>query len=65
LDLIENADTFVGVSRYFCVLLKGKMWMHEHHNLKDAPDLVTFSKKMLSGGIYHKVILKPMIFLSI
>ena len=31
------------------------MWMHEHFNLPEAPDLVTFSKKMLSGGIYHKV----------
>ena len=33
----------------------GKMWMHEHFNLRDGIDVVTFSKKMLSGGIYHKV----------
>jgi len=37
----------------------GKMWCHEHFNLPDAPDLVTFSKKMLSGGIYHKDDLRP------
>ena len=35
--------------------LLGKMWMHEHFNLRDGIDVVTFSKKMLSGGIYHKV----------
>jgi len=37
----------------------GKMWMHEHFDLPEAPDLVTFSKKMLSGGIYHKEDLRP------
>ena len=29
----------------------GKMWAHEHFNLREAPDIVTFSKKMLTGGI--------------
>ena len=33
----------------------GKMWMHEHFYLRDGIDVVTFSKKMLAGGIYHKV----------
>lgn len=37
----------------------GKMWCHEHFDLKHGPDLVTFSKKMLSGGIYHKSSLRP------
>jgi len=37
----------------------GKMWMHEHFNLRDGIDVVTFSKKMLSGGIYHKAELAP------
>jgi hypothetical protein len=37
------------------MIFLGKMWMHEHFNLKEAPDLVTYSKKMLAGGIYHKV----------
>lgn len=36
----------------------GKFWAHEHFNLKDSPDVVTFSKKMLSGGFYFKNELK-------
>lgn len=31
----------------------GKMWCHEHFNLESPPDIVTFSKKMLTGGFYH------------
>ncbi|GBP30678.1 4-aminobutyrate aminotransferase, mitochondrial [Eumeta japonica] len=30
----------------------GKMWCHEHFNLPSPPDVVTFSKKMLTGGYY-------------
>lgn len=30
------------------------MWAHEHFNLREAPDIVPFSKKMLSGGFYFK-----------
>jgi len=37
----------------------GKMWCHEHFDLQHGPDAVTFSKKMLSGGIYHKSSLRP------
>ena len=37
----------------------GKMWAHEHFDLPEAPDMVTFSKKMLTGGIYHKKNLRP------
>ena len=32
----------------------GKFWAHEHFNLPDSPDIVTFSKKMLTGGFYNK-----------
>ncbi|CAG0919111.1 unnamed protein product, partial [Notodromas monacha] len=32
----------------------GKMWCHEHYNLDGPPDIVTFSKKMLTGGFYLK-----------
>lgn len=35
----------------------GKMWAHEHFGI--SPDIVSFSKKMLSGGIYHKVSHRP------
>ena len=31
------------------------MWMHDHYNLEHGADMVTFSKKMMAGGIYHKV----------
>jgi len=37
----------------------GKMWMHEHFDLKDGADIVTYSKKMLAAGIYHKKELAP------
>ncbi|RXG60141.1 4-aminobutyrate aminotransferase, mitochondrial [Armadillidium vulgare] len=32
----------------------GKMWCHEHFGLEEAPDIVTFSKKMLTGGFFCK-----------
>ncbi|XP_065564125.1 4-aminobutyrate aminotransferase, mitochondrial-like [Artemia franciscana] len=31
----------------------GKMWCHEHFNLDYPADLVTFSKKMQTGGFYN------------
>ena len=37
----------------------GKMWCHEHFDLEHGPELVTFSKKMLSGGIYGKKCHRP------
>ncbi|XP_028170076.1 4-aminobutyrate aminotransferase, mitochondrial, partial [Ostrinia furnacalis] len=30
----------------------GKMWCHEHFDLPSPPDVVTFSKKMLTGGFF-------------
>lgn len=30
----------------------GKMWCHEHFDLPEPADFVTFSKKMLTGGFY-------------
>ncbi|XP_025414317.1 4-aminobutyrate aminotransferase, mitochondrial-like [Sipha flava] len=32
----------------------GKMWCHEHFDLESPPDIVTFSKKMQTGGYYSK-----------
>nr|NVI72080.1 putative 4-aminobutyrate aminotransferase, mitochondrial-like protein [Cucujiformia] len=37
----------------------GKMWCHEHFNLKSPPDIVTFSKKMLTGGYFHNLETRP------
>ena len=36
-----------------------RMWCHEWFDLEEAPDIVTFSKKMLTGGLYYKPELKP------
>lgn len=33
----------------------GKMWCHEHFDLETPPDIVTFSKKMITGGFYHNI----------
>ena len=35
----------------------GKMWCHEHFGIE--ADVVSFSKKMLSGGIYHNLGHRP------
>ena len=35
------------------------MWCHEHFQLEDGADIVTYSKKMLAAGIYHKKDLAP------
>ncbi|KAF3845706.1 hypothetical protein F7725_002784 [Dissostichus mawsoni] len=32
----------------------GKMWAHEHWGMEDPADIVSFSKKLLTGGYYHK-----------
>lgn len=32
----------------------GKFWAHEHWDLPEAPDMVTFAKKMLIGGFYYR-----------
>jgi 4-aminobutyrate aminotransferase-like enzyme len=49
------------VEKLKLMIFLGKMWMHEHFNLREAPDLVTYSKKMLAGGIYHKVMHKTVL----
>ena len=35
----------------------GKMWCHEHFGIE--ADVVTFSKKMLTGGVYHNMEHRP------
>ncbi|MEQ2215621.1 hypothetical protein XENOCAPTIV_003401, partial [Xenoophorus captivus] len=32
----------------------GKFWAHEHWGMDDPADIVSFSKKLLSGGYYQK-----------
>ncbi|XP_052783933.1 4-aminobutyrate aminotransferase, mitochondrial-like isoform X1 [Mya arenaria] len=49
--LMDEVQTGCGVT--------GKFWAHEHFNLTDSPDVVTFSKKMLTGGFYNKDSFRP------
>uniref|UniRef100_A0A8C2R1G8 4-aminobutyrate aminotransferase, mitochondrial n=1 Tax=Capra hircus TaxID=9925 RepID=A0A8C2R1G8_CAPHI len=37
----------------------GKFWAHEHWGLDDPADVMTFSKKMMTGGFFHKEELRP------
>ncbi|MEE6498485.1 hypothetical protein FKM82_003124 [Ascaphus truei] len=37
----------------------GKFWAHEHWGMDDPADVVTFSKKMMTGGFFHKAELRP------
>uniref|UniRef100_A0A8C7T8Q9 4-aminobutyrate aminotransferase, mitochondrial n=2 Tax=Oncorhynchus mykiss TaxID=8022 RepID=A0A8C7T8Q9_ONCMY len=37
----------------------GKFWAHEHWGLDDPADIVSFSKKMLTGGYYQKDSFQP------
>jgi len=37
----------------------GKMWCHEHFDLPEPADFVTFSKKMLTGGFYSLPEFRP------
>lgn len=37
----------------------GKFWAHEFWELNDPPDIVTFSKKMLTGGYFYKNSFRP------
>ncbi|KAE9416514.1 hypothetical protein Angca_002582, partial [Angiostrongylus cantonensis] len=32
----------------------GDMWAHSHWNLSSPPDIVTFSKKLITGGYFYK-----------
>jgi len=43
--IVDEVQTGVGAT--------GKFWAHEHWNLKDPPDMVTFSKKAQTAGYYY------------
>lgn len=49
--LIDEVQTGCGAT--------GKFWAHEHFNLPESPDIVTFSKKMLTGGFYLRPEYRP------
>jgi len=48
--IVDEVQTGVGIT--------GKWWAHDHWNLENPPDVVTFSKKMSTGGFYYKDDLK-------
>ncbi|RWS06833.1 GABA transaminase GABA-TTC1-like protein [Dinothrombium tinctorium] len=37
----------------------GRFWAHEHWSLQTPPDIVTFSKKMLTGGFFYRPEFRP------
>lgn len=49
--LIDEVQTGLGAT--------GKLWAHEHFNLPESPDIMTFAKKMHTGGYYYKSSLNP------
>lgn len=49
--MIDEVQTGGGVS--------GKFWAHEHFGLRHSPHVVTFSKKLLSGGFFFADELRP------
>jgi 4-aminobutyrate aminotransferase/(S)-3-amino-2-methylpropionate transaminase len=52
LFIVDEVQTGVGAT--------GKFWAHEHWNLSEAPDMVTFSKKAQAAGYYfHDPALRP------
>ena len=44
LMIVDEVQTGVGAT--------GKFWAHEHWNMEDPPDMVTFSKKAQTAGYY-------------
>jgi len=44
LMIVDEVQTGVGAT--------GKFWAHEHWNMQDPPDMVTFSKKAQTAGYY-------------
>ncbi|KAK5989185.1 4-aminobutyrate aminotransferase [Cladobotryum mycophilum] len=43
--IVDEVQTGVGAT--------GKFWAHDHWNLQDPPDMVTFSKKAQTAGYYY------------
>ena len=46
LILVDEVQTGLGAT--------GKLWCHDHFNLPTSPDIMTFAKKMQTGGYYYK-----------
>ena len=55
----ENDITFIVDEVQTGVGSTGHMWAHEAWNLKNAPDIVVFAKKMQIAGYFYKKEFKP------
>ncbi|XP_064636272.1 4-aminobutyrate aminotransferase, mitochondrial-like isoform X4 [Lineus longissimus] len=44
--IVDEVQTGLGAT--------GKMWAHEHWDLPEPPDIVSFSKKAITGGFFFK-----------
>lgn len=49
--IVDEVQTGIGAT--------GKFWAHEHWDLQDPPDMVTFSKKAQTAGYYYTDALRP------
>ena len=49
----ENGQYFIVDEVQTGVCQTGSFWAHEQWNLREAPDFVTFAKKMQACGFYH------------
>ena len=49
--LIDEVQTGLGAT--------GRLWAHEHFNLPSSPNMVSFAKKMHTGGYFYKKELSP------
>ncbi|XP_029431967.1 4-aminobutyrate aminotransferase, mitochondrial [Rhinatrema bivittatum] len=49
--LVDEVQTGCGAT--------GKFWAHEHWAMEDPADIITFSKKMMTGGFFHKEEFRP------
>ncbi|KAI6778825.1 4-aminobutyrate aminotransferase-like protein [Emericellopsis cladophorae] len=47
LMIVDEVQTGVGAT--------GRFWAHDHWNLQDPPDMVTFSKKAQAAGYYYRM----------
>lgn len=56
---IQNGIAFICDEVQTGVGVTGKFWAHEYWELENPPDIVTFAKKMSTGGFYYKDEFRP------
>lgn len=61
----ETGAAFIVDEVQTCCGATGNLWAHEAWDLPEAPDFVTFSKKLISGGYFFKEEFEPKLGLRI